>query len=101
MGKLSEGSKGRNLGLRVEKSLAQKTQKKRMNNLPQAPGENRPTESKESPTVKTNTDSTMVRKDMGLSGQQLTKGGTNCPDHSLEAGGTGRGASGQKVKVLH
>lgn len=74
MGKLSEGSKGRNLGLRVEKSLAQKTQKKGMNNLPQAPGENRPTESKESPTVKTNTDSTMVRKDMGLSWTTIDKG---------------------------
>lgn len=77
MGKRSESSKGRNLGLRVENSLAEKIQKKGMNNLPQAPGENRPTEPKESPTVKTNTDSTMVRKDMGLIWTKLTKGGTN------------------------
>lgn len=44
-----------------------------MNNLPQAPGENRPTESKERPIVKTNTDSTMVRKDMGLSWTTIDK----------------------------
>lgn len=45
-----------------------------MNNLPQAPGENRPTEPKESPTVKTNTDSTMVRKRHGVNLDKINKG---------------------------
>lgn len=34
---------------------------------------------------------------MGLIWTKLTKGETNCHDHSLEAGGTGRGARGQKL----
>lgn len=39
----------RTQALGVEKSLAEKPQEKEMDNLPEAPDENRPTESKESP----------------------------------------------------